>query len=60
MSVIIRAAFVALLLAGATSAQAGSAGNGWTDNSDRYGGYHPKSQEGIRAFWEDMTRRGGR
>jgi len=46
---------VASLLTGATAAMAQTV----PDQSDQYGGYHPNSQEGNRAFWDQQARHGG-
>jgi hypothetical protein len=46
----------AALLSGASAAIAQSR---VPDQSDQYGGYHPNSVEGQRAFWENQTRNSG-
>lgn len=57
MSTIIRSALVALVL---TSASAAMARPGdFVDQSRPDGGYAPNSQEGVRAFWDYQSRRGG-
>jgi hypothetical protein len=56
MSKFIRSALiVAALLTGTSAAMAQSV----PDRSDQYGGYHPNSQEGNKAFWEQQSRGGG-
>ena len=44
----------AALLTGASAAMA--APQSVPDQSDQYGGYHPNSPEGQRAFWENQQR----
>jgi len=51
MSKFIRSVLVvAALVTGASAAMAETV----PDQSDQYGGYHPNSQEGQRAFWEQL------
>ena len=48
-----------LAVAVLTSASAAMAAPSFVpDQSDRYGGYAPDSQQGQRAFWDYQTRRG--
>jgi hypothetical protein len=58
MSTLVRS----LILAAAvfTSASAAMAAPHYSipDQSDKYGGYAPNSQEGQRAFWDNQARRG--
>jgi hypothetical protein len=60
MSKLIPLALLALLLSGPAAMSQDRYNEGWTDTSELYGGFDPNSQEGIRAFWEYMSRRGGR
>jgi hypothetical protein len=54
MKTLTRAILVALaLLAGASAAMANPMVR---DQSDQYGGYHPNSLAGERAFWENQSR----
>jgi hypothetical protein len=47
--------FAAVLLSGVSAAMAAS----WVpDRSDQYGGYHPNSTQGQRAFWDNQASRG--
>jgi hypothetical protein len=56
MSKFIRSVLVvASLVTGAAAAMAQTV----PDQSDQYGGYHPNSQEGNRAFWDQQSREGG-
>jgi hypothetical protein len=50
-----------ILLAAAlvTGASAAMADTRIPDQSDQYGGYHPNSTQGQRAFWENQTRTSG-
>jgi hypothetical protein len=51
MSKFIRSVLVvAALVTGASAAMAETV----PDQSGQYGGYHPNSQEGQRAFWEQL------
>ena len=58
MTKLVRPAFLALVLLTYGSPLTASP-LGWTDTSDRYGGFNPNSPEGNRAFWDYIGRRGG-
>jgi hypothetical protein len=45
----------AALVSGASAAMAAPV----PDQSDEYGGYHPNSTQGQRAFWENQSRKSG-
>jgi hypothetical protein len=56
MSKFIRSVFVVAALAtGASAAMAETV----PDQSDQFGGYHPNSQEGQRAYWDQQSRNSG-
>jgi|EndMetStandDraft_4_1072995.scaffolds.fasta_scaffold1489615_1 hypothetical protein len=57
MSMLIRSALVALVLAGASSAMAAPDYN-FRDTTKPYGGYNPNSPEGNRAFWDYQGQHG--
>lgn len=46
----------AALLSGASAAMAAPS---VPDQSDKYGGHHPNSTQGQRAFWDNQTRGSG-
>jgi hypothetical protein len=55
MSTFIRSALVAAaMLASASAAMAAS----YSDGSDGYYGQYSNSQDGVRAFWDNMARNG--
>jgi hypothetical protein len=56
MNKAIRAVLIVMaVLSGAPAAMAAS----WVpDRSDQYGGYHPNSAQGQRAFWENQASKG--
>jgi hypothetical protein len=55
MSTFIRSALVAAaMLASASTAMAAS----YSDGSDGYYGQYSNSQDGVRAFWDNMARNG--